>query len=134
MIERYIDIDGYWGILLCFDYDRRDLPRMCSIMESFGLSEYKIIEAIGVLRHRNTGMSISDSGVTMSVMFISPATSLEEFEDTISHEVDHVQDAILKYYDVEHGGEPAAWTQGYITKRITRVLIDEGFLCSPEYR
>ena len=100
MIEKYIDIDGYWGILFCYDYDRRDYDRMRAIMRTFGMSEYKIIEAMEVLRKPNTGMTISNSGTTMSVMFVSPATSYQQYFDTIAHELDHVQDAILRHYGI----------------------------------
>ena len=123
MREVYIDVDGYWGVLLCFDYSRRDWPRMRSIMESFGLSEYKSIEAMDVLRHRNTGMSISRSDITMSVMFVGPATDREQFFDTLAHEIYHVQVAICNHYGVKRDGEDAAWLQGYLMREATRSII-----------
>ena len=122
MKERYIDVDGAWGILLCYDYTRRDYDRMHAIMESFGMSEYRIIEAMDVLRHKNTGMTVSRSDLTMSVMFVSPATSKEQFMDTMAHEIDHVQHAISRHYDVSCGSEDAAWLQGYIMREVTRIL------------
>jgi len=122
MYERYIDVEGYWGILLCYNYDRDDYDRMRSIMDSFGMNEYRIIEAMDVLKHKNTGMAISRSDITMSVMFISPATSHEQFMDTVAHEIDHVQFAIDKHYGVECGSEDAAWLQGFMMREITRIL------------
>lgn len=124
MIERYIDVDGYWGILFCYDYDRRDYDRMRAIMRTFGMSEYKIIEAMEVLRKPNTGMTISNSGTTMSVMFVSPATSYKQFIDTIAHELDHVQDAILRHYGVTQGSEDAAWLQGYLARQFSPLMCD----------
>lgn len=122
MKERYIDVDGAWGILLCYDYTRRDYDRMHAIMESFGMSEYRIIEAMDVLRHKNTGMTVSRSDLTMSAMFVGPATSKEQFMDTVAHEIDHVQHAIARHYDVSCGSEDAAWLQGYIMREVTRIL------------
>jgi len=122
MKEKYIDVDGAWGVLLCYDYTRRDFDRMRSIMDSFGMSEYRIIEAMEVLRKKNTGMVVSRSDLTMSAMFISPATSKEQFMDTVAHEIDHVQYAIARHYDVECGSEDAAWLQGYIMREVTRIL------------
>lgn len=124
MIERYIDVDSAWGILFCYDYDRRDYNRMSAIMDSFGLSEYKIIEAMEVLRHKNTGMTISRSDLTMSVMFVSPATSYSQFIDTIAHELDHVQDAICRHYGVAHGSEDAAWLQGFLARQFSPIMCD----------
>ena len=122
MTENYIDIDGYWGVLFCCCYKRSDKDRMRGIMESFGLDEYHVIEAMSVLSHRNTGMTISRGDVTMSVMFVSPATSHEQLMDTVAHEIDHVQYAICRHYDVERGSEDAAWLQGYLMRRITCIL------------
>lgn len=123
MIEKYVDVDGYWAILLCYDYTRRDYDRMHAIMQSFGMTEYKIIEAIEVLLHPNTGMTVSNSATTMSLMFVSPATSKEQLLDTIAHEIDHVQYSICRHYDVLAGGEDAAWTQGYLMREISRILL-----------
>lgn len=123
MREKYIDVDGFWGVILCYDYDRTDWARMRSIMESFGLDEYKTIEAIEVLRRRNTGMAISRNDITMSVMFISPATDREQFFDTLAHEIYHVQVAICEHYGVERDGEDAAWLQGYLMRESTRAII-----------
>lgn len=125
MIERYIDVDGYWGILFCYDYDRRDYDRMRSIMRTFGMSEYKIIEAMDVLRKPNTGMTISNSGTTMSVMFVSRATSYSQFVDTIVHELDHVQDAICRHYGVRQGSEDAAWVQGFLARQFSPVMCGD---------
>jgi len=124
MIEKYIDIDGYWGILFCYDYDRRDYDRMRAIMRTFGMSEYKIIEAMEVLRKPDTGMTISNSGTTMSVMFVSPATSYQQYFDTIAHELDHVQDAILRHYGIRQGSEDAAWLQGYLARQFSPLMCD----------
>ena len=124
MIERYIDVDGYWAVLFCYDSDRKDYDRMRAIMRTFGMSEYKIIEAMEVLRKPNTGMTISNSGTTMSVMFVSPATSYKQYFDTIAHELDHVQDAILRHYGVAQGSEDAAWLQGYLARQFSPLMCD----------
>lgn len=62
----------------------------------------------------------------MSVMCISDATSLEQWWDTVSHETDHLQDAILQYYDVKPGTEDAAYLQGYIMRAIVKALRGDG--------
>lgn len=40
--------------------------------------------------------------------------------------VGHVQNAIMDYYDVDCGSEEAAYLQGYIMRRIIRVLKIDG--------
>ena len=62
----------------------------------------------------------------MSVMCIGDATDEEQWWDTLSHEIDHLQDAVMQYYDVEPGTEDAAWLQGYIMRLIVKALKDDG--------
>lgn len=62
----------------------------------------------------------------MSVVCIGNATSLEQWWDTLSHEIDHLQDAIMQYYDVSSGTEEAAYLQGYIMRGIIRALVKDG--------
>lgn len=62
----------------------------------------------------------------MSVMCIGDATSMEQWWDTLSHEIDHLQDAIMEYYGVQSGTEDAAWLQGYIMRLIVRAMKHDG--------
>ena len=118
MTTRYIDIDGYWGIILCYDFGWSDADSMAAIMDAFGMGDSHIREAMRVLYGVNSGMTISRSDLCMSAMFISDTTSKAQFFDTLAHEIDHVQDAICEHYDVALGTEPAAYLQGYIVRQM----------------
>lgn len=63
----------------------------------------------------------------MSLVCIGKATDDAQWWDTLDHEIDHLQDDILKYYDVESGTEEAAWLQGYIMRKIIQVLKTDGY-------
>lgn len=67
--------------------------------------------------------------LTMSVVIIGEASSSEQFFDSLAHEIDHVQDSILRRYNIEQGGEDGAWLQGYIMRGITKWLIKDGYIC-----
>lgn len=117
METKYIDVDGWWGIVVVYDYDvDTDYRDMKAIMMSFGLDESKVYKSLGVLSEVNTGMTISNMELCMSVIFISNATRASEFWDTVVHELKHVADAILDYYGVWHESEEAAYLTGYLTK------------------
>ncbi len=128
MKKRYIDIDGSWGIIFCYDFDFLDVDEMSAIMDSFGVSEREISRAIRILLGINTGMTISRSDLKMSVVFISEASSFEQFMDSISHEIDHIQASILDYYMIPQGGEDGAWLQGFIMRKVTRILMEDGVM------
>lgn len=70
----------------------------------------------------NKGLTYSNTDLRMSVMCISHTSSKEQWWDTLAHEVDHLQNTILDYYDVEPGTEDAAWLQGYLMRKIVECL------------
>lgn len=129
MKQKYVDIDDAWGFLFIYDFDFLDADEMAAIMDSFGLSEHNIRKSMRILFGKNTGMTISRDDLRMSVIFVGDATSVEQFADTIAHEIDHVQSAICEYYDVPYGSEDAAWTQGYIARQIMTAIKDDICLC-----
>ena len=128
MKKHYIDIDGYWGVIFLYDYDLMDMDEIAAILDSFGLSERKIRKAMPVLYVVNSGMTVSRADLTMSVIIVSNATSMEQFFDTIAHEIDHVQDAVDMFYGVRQGSEDSAWLQGYIMRGITNALLKDGVI------
>ena len=119
MVTKYLDIPNQkWGIVVVLDYDvdyeYRDLR---AIMMSFGLlDEYRIEKSMRILSKPNTGMTISNNDLCMSVIFISDATSSSEFWDTALHEIYHASNAIIDYYEVPYESEEAAYLMGYLTK------------------
>ena len=129
MKKRYVDIDGYWGVVFIYDFDYMDMDELAAIMDSFGASDNDIRDAMRVLYGINGGMTISRQDLTMSVVIIGQASSQEQFFDTLAHEVDHVQNAIAHRYDVLHDSEENAWLQGYIMRGITKWLIQDGYIC-----
>jgi hypothetical protein len=58
----------------------------------------------------------------MSVTVIANASSEEQWWNTVVHEIDHLQDAICRYYDVELGTEEAAYLQGYLMQGVMKGL------------
>lgn len=123
MITEYFEIgDNKWGVLLCFGYDYDDFDDMWAIMRSFGLSNANANKSLQILSELNTGMTISNSDIRMSVMFISDATTENEWWNTLSHELYHVNNAVADYYGEELDGEPPAYLQGYLFEKIIERL------------
>ena len=82
------------------------------------MSDKSVRKALNILSSYNTGMTVSDENLKMSAIFISNATSLSEWWSTAIHEIKHVADAIISYYDVDWNGEDAAYLTGYLTKQL----------------
>ena len=119
MIKSTIDVAGYWSIVLFvnIDYDNFE------IIESALTDILAPISAINKMYNRisykyDSGVTFSNPDYRTSVVCINKATSREELINTISHEADHVQDTICKYYDVPLDSEQAAYLIGYLVGKM----------------
>lgn len=123
MTITHIDIDNNkWGILLVYDYCMLDWDEMGAYMYAFGLPEQSIAKSIRILSSPDTGMTISRDDIRMSIVFISNASSNSEWWSTIAHELYHVNNAIIDYYGEQWDGEPPAYLQGYLFRRVVETI------------
>lgn len=124
MKTAYIDVDGYWGIAICYDYDvsnPEDEHTLWGYMRSFGMKERSINKALNILSNYNTGMCVSNNDVRMSGIFISKATSPSEWWSSCLHELRHAAQAIIDYYGADLN-EDDAYLTGFLTKRAIEIL------------
>ena len=124
MKTAYIDVDGYWGIAICYNYDvsnPEDEHTLWGYMRSFGMKERSINKALNILSNYNTGMCVSNNDVRMSGIFISKATNPSEWWSSCLHELRHSAQAIIDYYGADLG-EDDAYLTGFLTKRAVEIL------------
>jgi len=126
MKKHYLDIAGKWAFIFAYNIGEGNLAEIGEWLEALGAKPYEIVRAQGLLLRLDKGFTFSNSGLRMSVMCIGNATSLEQWWDTVSHEIDHLQHAIMEYYGVKPGTEDAAWLQGYIMRLVVRALRVDG--------
>jgi hypothetical protein len=124
MTQEYIEIPNKkWGIIFIYNYDINDeYVELMATMRSFGLSQEKARKALSILSNYNTGMTLSIEDLRMSVVFVSNTTSESEFWDTAIHEIKHVADHIIAYYDVKWDSEDAAYLTGFLTKQLVELI------------
>jgi hypothetical protein len=124
MESAYLDIDSKWGVIVCYDYDTLDYDDIWAICKTFGMSDKNIRKALSILSAYNTGMTVSNPDIMMSVIFVSSATSPSEWWNTAVHELKHTADAIIRYYGVDWDGEDAAYLTGYLTKQLVEKVSE----------
>jgi hypothetical protein len=124
MESAYLDIDSKWGVIVCYDYDTLDYDDIWAICKTFGMSDKNIRKALSILSAYNTGMTVSNPDIRMSVIFVSSATSPSEWWNTAVHELKHTADAIIRYYGVDWDGEDAAYLTGYLTKQLVEKVSE----------
>lgn len=119
MIKSTIDVAGYWSIVLFVnvDYDNYDIVE--SALTDI-LAPISVINEIydKISYEYNSGVTFTNSDYRTSIVCINKTTSREELINTISHEADHVQDAICEYYDVPLDSEQAAYLIGYLVGKM----------------
>lgn len=126
MYKHYLDIVGKWAFIFAYNIGEEDLDEVGEWIMALGASPKEIRQTKKLLRRLNKGFTFSSQLLRMSVMVIGDATSLEQWWDTLSHEIDHLQDAVMQHYDVAPGTEDAAWLQGYIMRLIVNALRQDG--------
>lgn len=126
MKKHYIDIVGKWAFIFAYDIGEEDLGEVGEWLEALGAGRREIRRAQRLLTKLNKGFTFSRPSLRMSVMCIGDATEPEQWWDTLDHEIDHLQGAILHYYGVEHDTEDAAYLQGYIMRGIIKALRQDG--------
>lgn len=120
----YIDVDGYWGVLVLYGYNLIDFDDLLAVMRSLGMSKKAARKALRVLSNDNTGMAVSSDELRMSAMFISKTTSTGEFLNSIVHETAHIASSIAEYYEKPCDGEDFAYLSGYLFQRIVEEIYD----------
>lgn len=114
MIRDYLDIDSHWGILAYYDAIPSDFSQLAPILREFGCPEHEIRKAWRATHSPNKAFVFNAPWFRMSVLVLGRVTHPAQFLNSFMHEADHLQDAILSYYQVQQGTEQAAYLQGFI--------------------
>ena len=119
MIKSTIDVAGYWSIVLFVDVDYDNYDIIEYALTDI-LAPISIIDEIynKISYEFNSGVTFTNSDFRTSVICINKATSREELINSISHEADHVQDDICRYYNVPLDSEQAAYLIGYLVGKM----------------
>lgn len=118
MKTAYLDLNGDWGVVVCYDYDvDYEYDELKAIIESFQVSPQRARYSLNILAAPNTGMTVTFPEVRMSLVMISRATSKDEFWSTVAHELYHATCGIIKYYDKGMCAEDAAYTMGELMRQ-----------------
>lgn len=123
MTAQYIEVAGYWNVLVYYNTDFLDLPEIEESLMQLDCPDEDIDAAMEVLyKKRNTGFTYSNSSYKMSIVCISQTTSARQFVNTAVHEAKHVQSHICSYYDIDEDSEDAAYLIGYIVSEMYRMV------------
>ena len=112
-------------MILAWRIEPGDLDAIADWLDALGCDEADVRKATRNVMGTNQGFTFSNPDKRMSLMCISRATSEAQWANTLVHEIDHLQHAILEYYVVAHGTEDAAYLQGYIMQKMVKAIREE---------
>lgn len=119
MIKSVINVAGYWSIVLFVDVDYDKFDVIESALTDIRAPISVIDEIYDKISYElNYGVTFTNSRYRTSVVCINKTTTREELINTITHEADHVQDDICKYYNVPLDSEQAAYLIGYLVGKM----------------
>ena len=130
MTKHYIGISGKWAVILAYGISESDWDEVEAWLEALGCSPREMRRAHRVIMQENSGFTISSARQRMSVVCISRTTSIEQWWDTLVHELKHVQSHVCDYYDVPDNGEDASYLIGYMMREIVARKIANGSMCA----
>jgi len=116
MIHRRIHIDGW--VADCWfsqgDYDEADILFALKNCEAEESIVERVTHNMREPYAQNTGFTYSNADMRRSVMVIGPATSGEEFFNSLIHEMLHLASHIADHYGYSMTGESFAYLIGDI--------------------
>lgn len=124
MIRQEIDIDGWWRVTVFYIPGEEDMREVIGAYRGIGCPKEDIAKIQDVFPHRiNKGVTYTSGYLRHSVTIIGRATSWDQFFDTVLHEVRHIVDDIVAWYDVMNYGEPPAYLQGEIGRMMAPAIL-----------
>lgn len=122
MIKQVFDIESYWEVVVYYSLDYNFFDDVALELRMTGFKEAAIEEVYKALK-TNYAKAVTCSKVEghRSVVIFNKHESKIDYISSIVHEAEHVKQAVLKAYHVDDTGEAAAYTIGFIVKKMYEI-------------
>ena len=127
MIKRTLRI-GRWLVYFLFVTDRYDKGTILSFLDTFNAPDRIMERADRIMSDSflNSGFTFSNPDLRRALVVVGPSSSGEEFQDTFSHELRHLADAIAKSIGYELDAEEPAYMTGDTVRDLAEVVCELG--------
>ena len=127
MIRRTLRIVR-WLVYFVFVTDDYDRQAILSMLDTFGASEEVLARAEEIMdsEYLNNGFTFSNADIRRALVVIGPTSSGKEFQDTFSHEIRHLADAIANSIGMDLGSEGPAYMTGDTVRELAEVVCELG--------
>ena len=126
MIKQEIIIGkNKWKVVILYTPLRGDLGEVVKMLSRLNCPKKDVVKIKKIIKYniKNTGFTFSAIPRKESIVAICSATEPAQYFNTAIHEINHLQNDILKYYKVNNDTEDAAQLIGYIAMKMFKILM-----------
>ena len=126
MIKQEIIIGkNKWKVVILYTPLRGDLGEVVKMLSRLNCPKKDVVKIRKIIKYniKNTGFTFSAIPRKESIVAICSATKPAQYFNTAIHEINHLQNDILKYYKVNNNSEDAAQLIGYIAMKMFKILM-----------
>lgn len=115
---------GRWIVEFFFFQKEYDIDAVLDCMYDMDADDYDLVKAYGLMSSKdmNTGFTYSNPRDREAVVVVGPASSSDEFLDTLVHEIHHLAVAIASELGVRLDGEIPAYLSGDTILELAEVV------------
>ena len=127
MIRRNLYI-GRWTVHFFFCPDGYNENEILDLMYDLDADDYNLVKASRKMRRNkpNEGFTFSNPAMREAIVVIGPTTSGRQFQNSLSHEIDHLSDAIARWYGLKGHPEGTSYLTGDTTMALAEVICELG--------
>ena len=127
MIQRDLEI-GRWHVEFYFAPDGYDIDYILDRMYDFGAGASKLRRAWNLMEdgEMNRGFTFANPLDHLAIILIGPTSSGAEFQDTLTHEIQHLAANIAHGLGVDLRGETPAYIVGDSIRELADVVCTLG--------
>lgn len=134
MLHRVLKI-GDWMVDFLFAKKKYDIDGVLSCLYDADAPMHTMRRAYRIMTsgRYNRGFTYANNGIRRAVLVVGPATSGKQFQNTLSHEIDHLSDFISASYEMKDDDEATAYLTGDTTMELAKIICELGCeRCNPD--
>lgn len=114
-----------WKVVILYTPLRGDLGEVVKMLSRLNCPKKDVVKIKKIIKYniKNTGFTFSAIPRKESIIAICSATEPAQYFNTAIHEINHLQNDILKYYKINNDSEDAAQLIGYIAMKMFKILF-----------
>lgn len=123
MIRRMLKI-GRWTVYFIFAVEGYDEEEILDLLYNLDAPDDILVEVSRKMRRGqpNEGFTYANPPWKVAVVVVGPTTSGKQFQNSLSHEIDHLSDYIARWYGMKDRPEGTSYLVGDTTMALAEII------------